>query len=256
MDPNKALGGLPATIRAELLTALGEIVRNFRERRWEPSELNGGKLCEIVYTILRGHVDGTIPVHAAKPQNMVDACRALEKADDKRFPRSVRIQIPRLLVALYEVRNNRGVGHVGGDVNPNAMDARLVLESSKWLVAELVRVFHNLSTDDAVKVVDSLVERTIAVVWDVGPRKRVLQSDLSLREQTLLLLYSAPGPVSEEDLVAWVEPSSAAAYRRDVLRKAHIARLIEYDSAKAMVHLSPKGVEYVEAELSLELVLK
>src|SRR6267154_5938231 len=138
MDPTKALGGLPPTLRAELLSALGEIVRNYREHRWEPSELNGGKLCEIVYTILRGHVDGSIPPHGTKPGNMVDSCRALEKADAKRFSRSVRIQIPRVLVALYEVRNNRGVGHVGGDVNPNAMDARLVLESSKWLVAELV----------------------------------------------------------------------------------------------------------------------
>ena len=38
-----------------------KILRNFRERRWEPAELDGGKLCEIVYSILRGHVDGSFP---------------------------------------------------------------------------------------------------------------------------------------------------------------------------------------------------
>src|SRR5688572_15532360 len=120
------LAGLPTTLRAELLRAFAEIERNYRERRWEPSELNGGKLCEIVYTILRGFVDGHYPAHASKPANMVDACRSLEQTAAT-FPRAVRIQIPRVLIALYEVRNNRGVGHVGGDVSPNAMDASFVL---------------------------------------------------------------------------------------------------------------------------------
>src|SRR5471032_1882998 len=97
------LAGIPISLRDELLAAFNEIERNFRERRWEPSELNGGKLCEIVYTVLRGFVDGSYPAHASKPANMVDACRALEKADATRFPRAVRIQIPRVLTALYEV---------------------------------------------------------------------------------------------------------------------------------------------------------
>lgn len=86
------LAGLPGTLRAELLAAYAEILRNFRERRWEPAELNGGKLCEVVYTILKGHVDGKFPLNSRKPANMVDACRALEQATN--HSRSIRIQIP------------------------------------------------------------------------------------------------------------------------------------------------------------------
>src|SRR6266516_699533 len=143
------LAGIPPALRDELLAAFNEIARNYRERKWEPSELNGGKLCEVVYTILRGHVDEVFPARASKPANMVDACRALEKADAAKFPRSVRIQIPRMLLGLYEVRNNRGVGHVGGDVDPNCMDASIVLATAKWLLAELVRVFHGVDTSEA-----------------------------------------------------------------------------------------------------------
>ena len=80
------LSAIPGSLRDELLRAFNEIERNFRERRWEPSELNGGKLCEIVYTILRGFVDGTYTTHASKPTNMVDACREFEKVDATRFP--------------------------------------------------------------------------------------------------------------------------------------------------------------------------
>src|SRR6266851_1018203 len=72
-------------------------------------------------------------------------------------PRSFQILIPRLLPALYEVRNNRGVGHIGGDVDPNHMDATFVISSCNWVMAELVRVYHDLSTNEAQEIVDTLV---------------------------------------------------------------------------------------------------
>lgn len=253
MDSASALTGIPPGLRHELLEALSEIVRNFREGRWEPSELNGGKLCEVVHSILRGHVDVKFPKKATKPRNMVDACRALESADATQFPRAVRIQIPRLLIGLYEVRNSRGVGHVGGDVDPNHMDAKLVLESSKWIVAELVRVFHEIDTAAATRVVDDLVEKTVPIVWEVGSKRRVLDPSLSKKDQTLLLLYSVSGPVSDRDLVSWVEHSNASTYRRDVLRRCHRDRLVEYNEESGEVELSPTGIAYVEENLSLEL---
>lgn len=170
------LGAVPVAPRDELLRALNdEVLRNYRERRWEPSELNAGKLCEVVYTVLRGHIEGRFPAKAAKPSNMVDGCKALEHGGAAKFPRSVRIQIPRMLIALYEIRNNRGVGHVGGDVDPNFMDATAVVAMSKWVVAELIRVFHAVPVDEAQRLVDSLVERTVPVIWRVSNAVRVLE---------------------------------------------------------------------------------
>ena len=130
------LDTLPEGLRKELLDAFNQIVKNFRERRWEPSELNGGKLCEVVYTILKGYGDGKYPAKAAKPKNMVLACQKLE-TEAAGAPRSIRIHIPRMPIALYEIRNNRNVGHVGGDVDPNHMDAVCVLQMAKWIMAEL-----------------------------------------------------------------------------------------------------------------------
>jgi hypothetical protein len=250
-DPATALAGLPNGLRAPLLAAFNEIMRNFRENRWEPSELNGGKLCEIAYTIIRGYADGKMPARPSKPTNMVDACKAMEAFDQTRFPRSIRIQIPRMTVALYEVRNNRGVGHVGGDVNPNHMDARAVVEMAKWIMAELIRVFHGLDTTEATAVVEALVERTVPIVWEVQGRRRVLDPKLSKGDQTLLVLYASSGPILDRDLAGWVEHSNLSVYRRDVLRPAHRSRLIEYDEPSGRVYLSPKGVAYVEEKLPL-----
>src|SRR4051794_6317801 len=94
LDPSKALAGVPNGLRTPLLAEFNKLASNFREGRWEPAELNGGKLCEIVYSILKGYTEGSFPSKPAKPKNMVDACRALEGAQG--FPRSVRVQIPRV----------------------------------------------------------------------------------------------------------------------------------------------------------------
>lgn len=248
LDTHNLLGIIPQSLRDELLNAYNLIVTNFREGRWEPSELNGGKLCEVVYTILRGYIDGTYPTKSSKPGNMVDACHLLEQAPS-RFPRSVRIQIPRMLIALYEVRNNRGVGHVGGDVNPNKMDATCVLYLSKWIIAELIRIFHNVDTDTAEAANDVLIERILPVVWKIDDKFRILDTTTTMKEKTLLLLYQSSIHLREQSLFSWVEHSSASNYRRDVLRPLHQQKLIEYDEDKKIVYLSPKGIEFVEKNI-------
>ena len=242
------LAQIPGGLRHALLGAYGEITRNYRERRWEPSELNGGKLCEVVYSILKGHVSGKFPSKPSKPRNMVDACRELEN-ESATTSRAIRIQIPRMLLALYEIRNNRGVGHVGGDVDPNHMDATCVMEMSKWLLSELVRIYHDVSTEEAAATVSSIVERTIPTVWKVGENLRVLDVSMSMLDKTLVLLYHRMTPVSETDLCRWVEHSNSSVYRRDVLRKAHKAKLLEYDAKCGAVEISPLGTERVERKL-------
>lgn len=247
------LGAIPQSLRDELFFEFNHLLANYREGRWGSAELNGGRFCEIVYPILQGHVSGTFPVKAQKPANMVDACRGLEKADATKFPRSVRIQIPRMLIALYEVRNNRGVGHVGGDVDPNHMDASVVVAIARWVVGELIRLFHEVDIAVATKAVDAVVERKLPVIWEIGGKKRVLAPNLSMKEKMLLLLYGASAGAQESDLVDWLEHSNASVFRRDVLRRAHKEKLIEYESKTGTVYISPLGVKYVEEKLPLEV---
>src|SRR5947209_3579436 len=143
LDPNTLLSGLPVGLRTPLIDAYSEIARNYAERRWEPAELNGGKLSEVVYTILDGATSAAFAAAPKKPKNMVDACKEIERrpANPARpGDRSIRVLLPRLLPYLYEIRNNRNVGHVGGDVDPNFSDATAVFSCANWLLAELVRI--------------------------------------------------------------------------------------------------------------------
>jgi hypothetical protein len=246
--PEDVFSDLPKRLRSELLEAFGKIVQNYRENRWEPSELNGGKLCEVVYSIIKGIGDGAYPSRATKPTNIVDACRKLEHVST--VPRSVQVLIPRLLPALYEVRNNRGVGHTGGEVDPNHMDAVLVLQMSKWIMAELVRLLHHRPVDEAAEIVEALVEREIPLLWSVNDKLRVLDTSLTMKDKTLILLHSKTGPMGERELVDFLEHSNPSAFRRDVLRAAHKKRLIEYDQDAQSVTVSPLGIELAEQLLA------
>ena len=128
------LSNIPDGLKDPLIEEYNSIVQNYMEHRWSPSELSGGKFCEIVYTILNGFPN-SFPSSPSKPNNFVDACSRLENKTN--VPRSFAMLIPRLLPALYEIRNNRGVGHTGGDVNPNHMDAVAVLSMSNWIMGEI-----------------------------------------------------------------------------------------------------------------------
>lgn len=252
VDSSKVLAGIPVSLREPLFQSYQEIVTNFAEHRWEPAELNGGKFCEIVYTIINGIITGSFPPKPSKPRNMLLACQALENepAQPTRVgDRSLRVLIPRILPALYEIRNNRGVGHAGGDVDPNFMDATAVYGMAGWTLAEMVRIFHGITTKEAQETVDALVERKIGLVWEVEEIRRVLDPAMERGDQALVLLYSRPSWVAEQDLFVWVEYSNKTLFRRNILEPFHKNRLIEYDAKQRRVRISPLGSKRVEEDI-------
>jgi hypothetical protein len=246
------LAGIPDALRVELLSCYRKLITNFRERRWEASELNGGQFCEIVFSILRGVLVGSFPAKAGKPKNMVDDCRALENfaANPARVgDRSIRVLIPRMLPVLYEVRNNRNVGHVGGEVDPNHQDAIAVVTLASWIMAELVRIFHDMPLTEAQAMVDALVERHTPLVWEVedgGGVKRVLDARIGASDVTIVLLYSTPGWLDTATLLKWTEYKNATRFHDEILGGLHRARHVEFDRANARVRISPTGIAYVE----------
>lgn len=254
VTPEDAFSVLPTTLHKDLLDAFNEIVNNYREHRWEPSELNGGKLCEAVYTICVGWLEnGKYPNRAKKPRNLPQACWDMEKKyQSVPDSRSARILIPRMMMGLYDIRNNRGVGHAGAEVDPNHMDATAVLYTAKWLIAELVRLLHKLTTEEATAIVDGLIEREIAWVWSHRDKKRVLRTGLTWKQQTLLLLLTDAGEVDEADLITWLEHPRLANFRQQVLNPLHKDRMIEYDKEQRTVRLLPPGVTEAEALVTAE----
>ncbi|MBW1939434.1 MAG: hypothetical protein JRI67_11875 [Deltaproteobacteria bacterium] len=246
IDPSQALSVIPEGLRTLLLDEYSSIVNNFMERRWGPSELSGGRFCEIVYTILNGHASGTYPSSPNKPRNFVDACRMLE--NNSSIPRSFQILIPRLLPALYEIRNNRNVGHVGGDVNPDLMDSSAVVSIASWILAEIVRVLHGVSTQEAQQLVDNLAEHRHPIVWKSGDLRRVLDPNMALKDQIMILLSSCSSRAKADDLFNWTGYGKRGYFNR-LLRQLHAQRFLEFYEDSSEVEILPPGSDYVAAFL-------
>jgi hypothetical protein len=233
--------GVPVSLRDPLLKEYDAIIGAYLEGRWTPTELSGGRFCEIVYTILDGHASGNYPTGPIKPGNFVGACRALEK--NTVVPRSFQILISRLLPALYEIRNNRGVGHVGGDVDSNPMDAAIVVASVRWVMGELIRVFHSVAVSEAQQIVNELADVVLPLVWTDGQKRRILTPTLSVKDKLILLLASSGHKATFKDLAAWTEEKNQG-YLKRTIRALHKEALVDFDEKLGLVVLLPPGSLY------------
>jgi hypothetical protein len=241
----------PKEVVDALIDSYIEIKENYYLGRHEPAELNGGKFTEATVRLLQYILNGgrydPLEKHI---QNMSNTLRSFEQTPHDKFHDSYRIHIPRILSVIYDIRNKRGVGHLSGDVNPNIADATLIATCCDWVFAELYRINYGCSINEAQKIIETLVQRKNPLIYQIGDTKRVLNPKLDMTKQTLLLLGECyPNEVSEKDLIKWIEPSNASGFRRDVLRRLHEKRTIEYVEKTSCIILPP-GLKIVEENYS------
>lgn len=242
-----ALQSVPKKFRDRLVQSYVELKRNCAESRIEAAGLSAGKFCEVALRFLQNATTSSHIAFGKKIPNFADECRKIINGPVVSATESERTIIPRGLVFLYTMRNKRGIGHVGGDIDANSIDIALMARVADWIIAELIRVHHGLSLEEAQEIVDAIAVRPLPEVWNVGGKKRVLRDGLSAKDETLLLLYSARETiVYVEDLIAWIEYSNPTVYKSNVLSKQHKARMLDWDRESDTVVLSPKGVQYVE----------
>lgn len=125
-------------------------------------------------------------------RNFTDECVRLEKLPKTSGDESLRIIMPRALDFLHTIRNKRGVAHESGDVDANEIDAATCVRVADWCLCELIRLFNSVSLEEAQDLVDAVAMRQTPDIWSVSGKKRVLDSSLNYRDQSLLLLYSEP----------------------------------------------------------------
>ena len=244
-----ALSGIQVKYRSRITAAYLDLKKNRLEGRIDTAGLSAGKFCEAVLRHLQFIVTGTSTPFNRRIPNFADACRQLITSPTTSASESERIVIPRALVFTYTIRNKRGIGHVGGDVDANRIDLAVLSSMADWVVCELIRLYHGLSLEEAQDLVDGISIRRLPIIWEVAGRKRVLQDGLPARDQVLLILYSSTDSILVEDLLAWVEYKRMDQFKQRVLRPLHDTRLIEFDRESDCIFLSPKGANDVEERL-------
>lgn len=251
VDLKTALSAIPAGLLDPLVTQFEEGLAEYRAGDWEKVGVKAGKFCEIAFTICHGHAKGCFANAPSKPPSMFHDCQKLEQYN-KTKGRSLCIQIPRVLIGLYELRNNRAIGHVSGDIDPNHMDAEFYLRGMKWIMAEFVRFFSKLPEEDSRAVIEAVTARTFQIVWKSGKLRRILDPKKSAEDRVLILAYAENMELPVADILTWSEYKNFSRMRKTVLRGLHEKALIHFDTKSDTVQILPTGQRHVEEKGLLE----
>lgn len=245
-----ALSGIPKGIRTRLIDAHIKVRAALVDGNFDNVGQRAGHFCECALRALQHELTGSFTPFGQRLPTFHDECIRLQGLPKTAGPESLRIVLPRALDFLYTLRNKRGIGHVGGDVDANEIDAVTCRRICDWAVCELTRVFHNLSLEEAQSVLDALAVRELPQVWRVSGKRRILDPSLDYKSQVLLLLHGEIDSTAlTEDLFEWVEHPRMSNFRSRVLGALHEMRLVEYDRSTETVTLSPAGAKKVESEL-------
>jgi hypothetical protein len=248
---------LEKTFSKELIEKLLESYQlayeNYYLGKHRPSCLEGGRFSEIALRMLQEATTGTYTPLGKPIPNFNNEVLKLEKADKSKFHESVRIQIPRTLQIIYDIRNKRDVGHVGGDIDANFPDATLSLGSCSWVLTEFLRIYYTSDIDAAQELVNSLVKVRIPLIQDFRGFLKLLNPNLSLPKKVLALLsYRGSEGATVEELKKWL----GGRIRRDYM-DVTLSRL---EHEKAYIHrenshcfITDTGTKYVIESIPLQV---
>jgi len=178
-------------------------VEEFQLGEWENTIAKCGKFTEAVLKVLWDHV-GEVPPSGKdfKAGAIIDG---LAQKPAAHHAETVRLTIPRGCRLVYDVASNRGGRHDPGEINPNQMDATLVVSTCSWILGELVRYSQKNAADlqAATEMVASINERKLPFSEEIDGRLYFSLKGLSGRDVVLLTLWKIhPRRMGKKELIA------------------------------------------------------
>jgi len=162
--------------------------RRFIQRDWEPAELDAGQFAEITFRILyhldSGNLNYNKEVKDCKRYFINnDVPHALNRKDVS--------HLSSVLGAIYEFRSDRGAVHISPTYSPNHMDSKYLIESIRWCMNEMLRIFWNGDREEVAKTIRELLQFDVPCIGAYGDILIVQRTDLKSDEEILILLHYA-----------------------------------------------------------------
>lgn len=213
---------VPAELQNALLDSVDTMTEKFIQNDLRPSELHGGDFIEASVRVLQFVATGVYTPLGRTLPNMPNWIRTMEASslDD-----SLRINVPKALDAMYAIRNRRGVSHIAGKVSANKPDAIMLLTTTRWILAEFVRIFHNVADhEQAQRAVDLLAMVEVPLIENFEGVRRVISTrSVAATDQILILLATA-----EESVLKKLDLEVSIRSSKENLKRA-ITRLEQRD---------------------------
>ena len=221
-------------------------VSDFGQGDWEGSIANAGKFVEAILKAVATHCQ--VPFESGRKFKADRLMNALSQLPDGSYDDSLRLLIPRACRVIYDIASNRGARHDPDEVDPNSMDANVVMPVCAWILAETIRYAQKGAVDpsQARDLVESLVERKYPVVEEVDGRIYLHAKKKSAVDVGLVILARRyPRRVSRVDLVEAIRRNGFKLANAKVA-SGRIAKFVDDDGMGRLRLLAP-GLKRAEA---------
>lgn len=238
-------GTYPKELVVSMLASYENALKEYKKGHWQYFGNEIGQFIEVARRMVEYQVDGAYTPLTEKLDIFSEKVLASIEGHSKTISEVYRVVIPRVLYSMYCLRNKRGMIHKS-NIDPNKMDATVLLGNTKWVLSELFRLVSTLSFEETEATIDSIMSRETSVIWDTGSSLRVLDTKMNTKDKILCLLYIRDNQ-SESVLRNSTEYKNSSEFRK-LLKALHRDKLLEYSEEKCMI--SPLGVLRAEALLN------
>lgn len=236
---------IPKDLVSSLLSSYENALGQYRKENWQYFGNDIGQFIEIARRIVEYKLSGRYTLLTEQLSIFSEKVLTGDEQSPKEISESYRIIIPRILYSMYCLRNKRGMIHKSA-IDPNKMDASVLLADAKWVLAEFFRLSSTLTFEETTEIIDSIINKETSLIWNVGKSLRILNPKMATKDKVLCLLYAKNGQ-SEMELLNATEYRNKTSFR-NILKRLHKEKLIEYSSECCV--LSPTGIDEAEKLLS------
>jgi len=127
----------------------------------------------------------------------------------------------------------------------------MVVSVLDWVLAEFIRLYHNVSADVAQSLVDEIVTRVAPVVQDFNGFLKVLKPNLATSDHCIVLLYQrGTKGVTFKEMESWVRPSMRANLGRTLANLVERKDFAHFDGQR--YYVTRLGIREVESRHLVE----
>ncbi len=233
----------PALAEA-IIDSYVEMQQRFLAGDWQPSELDGGRLCEAVARACYQIDSGTI-THSQLPGAICEKLEDEKNQHTHALAHSDRMHMCRAMSLVYKFRSSRGSVHISPVYSADYMDSMLMVHAGKWILGEFLRLAWTKDKVLIAETIAQIVQLEFSLIHELEGVPLVLDEKVSAPVEVLLLLNHADGhKLTKEQILAQTKNNTSSAV------STAIKRLLNRNEMRTTptpgeIALTPKGQKRV-----------
>jgi hypothetical protein len=242
---NELAKAIDQTLAQQLVAEAIANEEAFKLKKWGSAELNGGRFAEVAARIMY-----SVDSRNVNLTKSVDDCfRYIENPSVSHgFPEpQAAIHLTKVIRSIYKLRSQRGAVHVSPTYTANEIDSRLVVESVRWTLAELLRLFITSDPQLLAETVRSLARFPSPLIRIYGERAFLQSTTFTIEEEALAHLMFSAGGLTAKQIVDMI-PKDPSTVRKSI-KKLCGAKLRQIIAVGDKYQITDLGINRIEVKV-------